>query len=97
VGEENADKGPGYEKLDGRRHTPAPVPATQPMAWEKLAATRPRQAQEVFDVRSRGRECTCDGGVEWAPESGEQNDCGDPRSDLELAIEDVFMWHQIAG
>jgi hypothetical protein len=92
-----ADEETGEEELGWRRDAAAPVPAAQSVAGEELATARPRQAKEVFEVRTRGRERAGDGGIERSAHGGKEQDPGDARADLEAAVGDVLVRHPITG
>jgi hypothetical protein len=45
-------QGAREKELDRRGYAPAPVPTAQPMAGEELATAWPREAKDVFEVRT---------------------------------------------
>jgi len=52
VAKKDGHQGAGEKKLDRRGYAPAPVPTAQPMAGEELATAWPREAKDVFEVRT---------------------------------------------
>ena len=66
------------------------------MAGEELATAGPREAEDVFQVRTRSRERARDGGIEWSAHSAEEQDPCDARPDLESAVRDVLVRNPIA-
>jgi hypothetical protein len=66
------------------------------MAGEELATAGPREAEDVFQVRTRSRERARDGGIEWSPHGAEEQDACNARTDLESAVRDVLVRNPIA-
>jgi hypothetical protein len=85
------------DELDRRRDAATPVPAVEAVAGKELAATRPREAKDVLEVRRRSGERAADGRIEWAAHSGEEQHAADTRADLEAAVRDVLVRHPISG
>jgi hypothetical protein len=96
VAKKDADEEAGEEELDWRGEAAAPVPAAKPVAREELATAWPREAQDVFEVRTRSRDRTRDGGIERSAHGAEEQDGGDARTDLEGAVRDVLVRYPIA-
>ena len=72
------------------------MPAAQPVAGEELATAWPREAKDVFEVRTRSRDRARDGGIERSAHSAEEQHSGDARTDLEGAVRDVLVRYPIA-
>jgi hypothetical protein len=72
------------------------VPAAKPVAGKKLATAWPREAEDVFKVRTRSRDRARDGGIERSAHTAEEQDGGDARTDLEGAVRDVLVRYPIA-
>ncbi len=72
------------------------MPTAQPVAGEELATAWPREAKDVFEVRTRSRERAGDGGIERSAHSAEEQDACDARADLEGAVRDVLVRDPIA-
>ena len=68
----------------------------EPVAGEELAPARPREAEDVLEVRRRSGKRAADGWIERSPDRGEEENSGDARADLEAAVGDVLMRHPIA-
>jgi len=94
--EKHAQQDTGGQKLNRSAHAPAAVPAVQAMAGEELAPAGAREGKDVLEVRSRRRERPGDGGIEGSTHRGEGQDGGDPGADLEAAVDDVLVRHQVA-
>jgi hypothetical protein len=94
---ENADEETGQDELNGGGESAAPMPAPEPVAWEELAAARPREAEEVLEVRTGSCKCAGDSGIKWSARSCQEQDAGDARADLEAPVGDVLVRDPIAG
>jgi hypothetical protein len=64
---------------------------------EELAPAGPREAKDVLEVWNRCRERTDDRGIERPAHRREKKNRSDARADLEVAIGNVLVRHQIAG
>jgi hypothetical protein len=52
VAKNDGNQGTGEKKLDRRGYAAAAVPTGPPMAGEELATAWPREAKDVFEVRT---------------------------------------------
>jgi hypothetical protein len=66
------------------------------VAGEELATARPREANEVLEVRTGSRDRAGDSGIKWSAHRGQEQDSGDARADLEAAVGDVPLRDPIA-
>jgi hypothetical protein len=66
------------------------------VAGEELATARPREANEVLEVRTGSRDRAGDSGIKWSAHRGQEQDSGDARADLEAAVGDVLLRDPIA-
>jgi hypothetical protein len=66
------------------------------MAGEELAPARPREANDVLEVRRGGGERAAYGRIERSAHRGEEQDRSDARADLEPAVGDVLVRQPIA-
>jgi hypothetical protein len=95
--QEEAEQHAGEQELTGSGEAAGAVPAGDAVAREELPAARPREAEDVLQVRERGGERPGHGRVERPADGGEQEHAGNARADLEAPVGDVLVREPVAG
>lgn len=72
------------------------MPAVEAVTGKELTPARTREPKDMLEIRTRSGKRAADGWIERSPHRSEEQDCGDPRADLEAAIADVLVRHTIS-
>src|SRR6266540_5547739 len=90
---QEAHERPGKQKLHLRRKGAGAMPPAP--AVKELLAARTQRRKHVLQIRRRRSHSTQRRGVERAAAHSEQRDAEDPARDLEAAVRDVLMRHEV--
>jgi hypothetical protein len=71
------------------------MPSAQAVGREELPPTGSRKPDDVFQVRGRRRQRAGDRGIERSARGGKRKNGRDAGANLEAAVEDVLVRHQV--